>query len=260
VVTRARNAAEAVKAGDMTPDAVLQAVLETCEDAIFTADSAGRVTSWSAACERLFGHRAAAVIERDLAVLFPDHLRPEVHAVTARVLAGEYVRQFETELLRPEGLPAPISISMSPVEGGGALVVVRDVTEQRLAQAALAEAERRLDEGEALAHVGSWLWDVRTGAVQWSTEFHRIHGVDPLNFDGTLESHLASIHPEDRDRVRAEMERSVALGRSFLDEYGIMRPDGEARRVRVRGQPAMGSDGSAVGLRGSGQDITDGSL
>jgi PAS domain S-box-containing protein len=236
---------------------VLRAVLETCADAIFTADGVGRIQSWSAASERLFGQRAAGVIDQDLLALFPPHLHPEVRAVVARVLAGEYVRQFETELLRPEGLPAPISLSMSPVVGGGAVVVVRDVTEQRLAQAALAEAERRLEEGEALAHVGSWLWDVRTGAVQWSTEFHRIHGVAPLDFDGTFESHLAVVHPEDRDRVRDEMERSVATGRSLVQEYRIVRPDGEWRLVRIRAQPALGSDGTVVGLRGSGQEITD---
>jgi PAS domain S-box-containing protein len=252
VVTRARNAA----AGDLPLEAVLKAVLETCEDAIFTADSVGRIKTWSAASERLFGQQAAAVIDRDLLVLFPEHLHPEVRAVTARLLAGECVRQFETELVRPEGLPAPISISMSPVAGGGAVVVVRDVTEQRLAQAALAEAEGRFEEGEALAHVGSWLWDVRTGAVQWSTEFHRIHGMDPLEFDGTLESHLAVVHPEDRDRVRTEMERSAESGRSLLQEYRIVRPDGERRLVRVRAQPALGSNGTTVGLRGSGQDVT----
>jgi PAS domain S-box-containing protein len=137
------------------------------------------------------------------------------------------------------------------------VVVVRDVTEQHLAQAALAEAERRLEEGEALAHVGTWLWDVRTSAVQWSTEFHRIHALDPLQFDGTLESHLAVVHPEDRARVRQEMEQSVASGHSFQAEYRIVRPDGEQRLIRARAQPAMGSDGTAVGLRGSGQDVTD---
>jgi PAS domain S-box-containing protein len=136
-------------------------------------------------------------------------------------------------------------------------VVARDVTEQRLGQAALAEVEGRLEEGEALAHTGSWLWDVRTGAVQWSIGFYRIHGVDPLEFDGTLESHVATIHPEDRDRVRGEMEQAVTSGRPFEDEYRIVRPDGAVRIVRVRAQPAMGSARTAVGLRGTGQDVSD---
>jgi PAS domain S-box-containing protein len=244
-------------AGDPAPDAVLRAVLETSADAIFATDGRGRIRTWSAACERLFGHRAGSVIDQDLAAFFPEHLRAEVTAVTARALAGEYVRQFESELLRPEGLPAPISLSMSPVAGDGLVVVVRDTTEQRLAQAALAEAERRLEESEAVAHVGSWLWDVRTGAVQWSTEFHRFHGLDPLNFDGTFESHLAMVHPEDRDRVRVRMEGAVASGRPFEDEYRIVRPDGEQRLMRVRAQPALGSDETVVGLRGRGHDITD---
>jgi PAS domain S-box-containing protein len=242
---------------DLAPAAVLRALLDTCEDAIFTTDIGGRIQSWSETSERLFGRRTARVVGQDLSVLFPEHLRPGVRAVTTRVLAGEQVRQFESEVLRPEGLPAPIALSMSPVEGGGAVVVVRDITEQRLAQAALAEAESRLEEGEALAHVGTWLWDVRTGAVQWSTEFHRIHGLDPLQFDGTFDSHLALIHPDDRGRVRAEMERSVAGGRSLQEEYRIVRPDSEQRRLRVRAQPALGSDGSTVGLRGSGQEVTE---
>jgi PAS domain-containing protein len=82
------------------------------------------------------------------------------------------------------------------------VIVARDIPEQRLAQASLAEIETRVRESEALASVGSWLWDRRTGAVQWSDEFHSIHGVEPLDFDGTIEAHLRTIHPDDRDRVR----------------------------------------------------------
>ena len=118
-------------------------------------------------------------------------------------------------------------------------------------------SRRRLEEGEALAHVGSWLWDVRTGAVQWSTEFHRIHGVDPLDFDGTFESHWRWSTLMTDSAFRSEMERSVASGRPFDDEYRIVRPDDEVRVVRVRAQPTMGSARTAVGLRGIGQDVTD---
>ena len=77
----------------------------------------------------------------------------------------------------------------------GIVGVARDITEQRLAQAALAETEARLREAEALAHVGRWLWDVGSGAVQWSEELHRIHGIDPRDFDGTLEAHLVPCIP-----------------------------------------------------------------
>jgi PAS domain S-box-containing protein len=138
----------------------------------------------------------------------------------------------------------------------GAVVLARDITEQHLAQATLAEIDARMEEGEALAHIGSWLWDLRTGTVQWSAEFHRIHGVDPLDFDGTIESHVGLIHPEDRDAAHAAMVASVESGRQFNGEYRVVRPDGEIHVIQVRAQPTFGSTGKALGLRGIGQDVT----
>lgn len=248
--------------GEITPEALLRAIVETSDDAIFTTDAVGKITRWSGTAERLFGCPAPGVLGEPIVTLFAPHLRREVAAVMARVATGERVTHFDTEVLRPDGMPVPISLSVCPVAETdpfplGAVVVARDVTEQRLAQATLAEVEVRLEEGEAMAHVGSWLWDVRTGTVQWSTEFHRIHGLDPLDFDGTFESHLGRVHPADRDRMRVEMERSVASGRPFHNEYRIVRPDGQVRVLRVRAQPTVGSAGTAVGLRGIGQDVTE---
>jgi PAS domain S-box-containing protein len=250
-----------VNGRDLAAEALLRAVVETSDDAIFTCDAGATVTTWSATAERLFGRPAAEVLEGRLEDLFPVHLRRELQVVIATVLAGDRIRHFETEVLRPDGMPVPVSMSLCPLfDAGdlpvGSVVIARDVTEQHLAQASLAEVEARLEEGEALAHVGSWLWDLRTGVVQWSAEFHRIHAVDPLEFDGTFESHLMVIHADDRERVRAAMEQSVTSGRPFEAAYRVECRDGSARLVRVRAQPTMGSAGTAVGLRGIGQDVT----
>ena len=246
------------------PDAVLRAVLEISDDAIVLCDAAGRITSWGTTAERLSGCREADALGGHLEDLFPPHLREEVRAVVTRALVGERIQHFETEMVRADGMPIALWLSLCPVfDADGAprdvVVIARDVTEQHLAQGTLAEMEARLQEGEALAHVGSWLWDLRTGAVQWSREFHRIHGVDPLDFDGTFESHLAVIHADDRGSARTAMEGSIASGRPFSHEYRIIRPDQQVRILRVRAQPSLGSAGTSVGLRGIGQDVTEGS-
>ncbi|MGH9046942.1 MAG: PAS domain-containing protein, partial [Acidimicrobiales bacterium] len=194
--------------------------------------------------------------------LFPSHLRDEIRSLGERVMAGERIQHFETEIVRSDGLPMPIWLSLSPIPGttetmAGALVVARDITEQRLAQATLAELVGRMDEGESLAHVGSWLWDRRTGAVQWSTEFHRIHGVEPERFAGTLDAHLDLIFPADRELVREAMEESVVSRTAFELRYRASGPRGEERTVLVRAQPSIGSAGVAVGLRGVGQLVSD---
>jgi PAS domain S-box-containing protein len=221
--------------------AVLNAVIEISDDAIVICGAQGEVRYWPRAAARLFGRAEAEMLGRPLENLWPDHLRAGASAVMARVLGGERITHFETEIQRPDGMPLVFSLSLCQV-GAGAVVVARDVTEQRLAQARMAEVEERLEEGEALAHVGSWLWDVRTGAVQWSSEFHRIHGVDPMDFDGTFGSHLAAIQHDDRDRVRAAMKLSAESGRALDTEYRIQRPDGSVRSIRARAQATMGSD------------------
>ncbi len=248
--------------GDKASDAVLGVVLQSSDDAILTLDAAGDVTLWSGTAERLFGQSAGLALGAPFAGLFPVHLRMEVRSLIERALSGERITHFESEFVRSDDLPVQVWLTVSPVphtsrEQARLVVIVRDITEQNLAQAALAEVDKRLQEGEALSHVGSWLWDLRTGAVQWSAEFHRIHGVDPFDFDGTFQSHLKMIHPEDRDEVRSMMERSVASSLPFEHEYTIVRPDGDPRLLHVRAQPSIGSTGAAFGLRGIGQDVTD---
>jgi PAS domain S-box-containing protein len=154
-----------------------------------------------------------------------------------------------------------VSLSLCAVHHGessvGTVVVLQDITEQRHAQGMLAEAEARLREGEALAHIGRWQFDVATGVVQWSDEFHALHGVDPLDFEGTLDAQLAYVHADDRDRVRATIEHAVKSGRAVDQEYRIVRPDEEVRRLHTRAEPTIDSAGTVVGLRGIGQDVTD---
>jgi PAS domain S-box-containing protein len=275
----------------MTPvtpaDPVLLSVVQLSDDAIFTLDGTSAVISWSDAAHRLFGRSARDALGESLPALFPEHLRADVRAALGRVATGEVLRHFESEVVRSDGLPTRVWLSMVAcaertegargvdgpsggdrscgedegvgVDGWASIVViVRDVTEQHLTQAALAEVESRLQEGEELSHVGSWLWDLRTGTVQWSIEFHRIHGIDPFDFDGTFAFHLGMIHPDDLARVHAAMTGAVTGAEPLECRYRIVRPDGEIRLLHVRAQPAIGSAGTPVGLRGIGQDVTDG--
>ncbi|MGH9081724.1 MAG: PAS domain-containing protein [Acidimicrobiales bacterium] len=246
--------------GDITANALFRAVAETSDDAVFVCDAVGSITTWCKAAERLFGCAASVALGEPLDHLFAEHLRKEVRAVLAMAIAGDQIKRFESEVLLPDGMPMPVSLSLGPVVDDSrghvaSVVIVRDVTEQQLAQASLAEVEARLEQGEALAHVGSWLWDLRTGTVQWSAELYRMHGVDPRGFDGTLESHLQLIHSEDRERVRAAMSASVSSGDPFEAEYRVIRPDHQVQVVRLQAEPTIGSAGTPVGLRGIGQAV-----
>lgn len=246
----------------VTPEALLATVIDLTDDAVLTCDPGAAVAFFSSGAERLCGRSSLDMTGAPVTVLFAPHLHDEVAAVLARVAAGERIRHFETEIVRSDGLPVPVSLSLAPLVtdiGGsaGSVLVARDVTEQHLAQATLAEIDARLEEAEALSHIGSWLWDLRTGAVQWSSEFHRAHGIDPLDFAGTFADYIDLIHEDDRDAVRLAMTESVEQSRALDIEYRVRHPDQKEHLIRLHADPTQGSDGKSVGLRGIGHDITD---
>jgi PAS domain S-box-containing protein len=241
----------------------LAAVLESTPDAIFTLDTQGVIQAWNHGAERLYGYEAHQAIGLPGSSLFPAGHHEEAGMAIECVLAGEPVQLFETEARRDDAVLVPVSLNLWPVrdragEVVGISVIARNLTEERLAQAALAESEVRLKESESLVHVGGWVWDVGTGAVQWSEELHRIHGLDPARFAGTIEAHLDLVHSADRQRVRAAMTAAVSLHRPLETEYRIVRPDGSVRHLYTRAEVALAPSDAVVvaGLRGICQDVT----
>ncbi|MBV8982570.1 MAG: PAS domain S-box protein [Acidimicrobiia bacterium] len=214
------------------------------------------MTRWNRGARRLYGYDEAAAAGTPVAVLFAEHRRSEGQALVARVLGGEHVERAEVDARRKDRLVVPVWMTMAPLPSGGAVAVVRDVSEQKLAAETLAESEERLRESEVLAHTGAWLWD-GSGVVQWSDGMYRIHGVDPRQFDGSLDAHFASVAPDDRRGAEARLLDAYRAGRSFETEYRIRRPNGVDVWVYVRGQPILDAFGRPQGMTGIYQDVSE---
>jgi PAS domain S-box-containing protein len=238
-----------------TAEALLAAFFDATNQAMFTCAADGTIVSSNRGAGRIFGRAADDLIGETLLSLFPQHLRSDVEQLREAASGGERVERAVVEIEREDGMTLPIALSIAAVAGSDGhisryAVVADELTETRLAQAALAEVEARFAEWEALAHVGRWLWDLGTDSVQWSDELHRMHGVAPSDFEGDLEAHLACLHPDDRARIRTRMERAAESGHSFDDAYRVVLPNGETPRFDVRAEVALNSSGAVVGLRG----------
>jgi PAS domain S-box-containing protein len=131
-----------------------------------------------------------------------------------------------------------------------------DITGRQRHEQELREARQRLAEAQAIAHIGSWEWDVAADEVRWSDELHRLFGVDP---DARLsyESFLDLTHPDDRARVEAVIRAAVAGRRSYEFETRVIRPDGQEREFFCAGQVLTGEDGQPSRLVGVAQDVTE---
>jgi PAS domain S-box-containing protein len=116
---------------------------------------------------------------------------------------------------------------------------------------------RQLDAAQAIAHVGSWEWDVESGVVTWSDELYRIYGLVPGQRPITLEAFLAALHPDDRERVRGEVGAAMQRGGRFAWVERVVRPNGEVRVLDTIGEVVMNEAGSPLTLIGTCRDITE---
>jgi PAS domain S-box-containing protein len=116
---------------------------------------------------------------------------------------------------------------------------------------------RVMAEAEQIGGFGVWEWDIAAGTVTWSDALHRIYGLEPGAFPGTVEGFVAHLHPEDRERVWANISRAIEAVESFAFEERIVRADGEVRVLLSQGHVLADADGRAATLIGVCHDVTE---
>ncbi|HWQ34158.1 MAG TPA: PAS domain S-box protein [Blastocatellia bacterium] len=180
-----------------------------------------------------------------------------------RVLAGE-IQTFSMEqrYIRSDGslVWANLTVSLVRDEAGqpGYFVsVVQDITWRKLAEENLKRNQEMLANAEALAHAGSFEWDLVSNRVTWSDEMYRIYGQSPAQFVPTFEAFLNCVHPDDQQVIHQAIQDALSGRRSFEMEERIIRPDGATRVLATRGVAHFNQHNSPVRLIGICQDITE---
>ncbi len=145
----------------------------------------------------------------------------------------------------------------------GLFGVLQDVTDAYEADVALRKASQRLGDSirlltmaESVAKLGHWRIDHVDNSLFWSDEIYRIYGF-PRDTVPTVEQALAVYHPDDVDAVRRTLAHARAAGESYTSQARIIRPDGAIVHILTRGEIDHDADGTATGLFGIVQDITD---
>jgi PAS domain S-box-containing protein len=173
----------------------------------------------------------------------------DVNAAAYRVVLGDgqvRVLYAQAQLIpdRDGGLPRLIGTS-------------RDVTEHHMAEAALRERERTLDEVEELAGLGTWEWHLPSDTITWSREQRRIHGLPDDAGTQTFAEFLQRVHPDDRTRVVTEVDGLLSTKTPFSFPYRVVRPDGSVREMNALGKLLPDPTGDGERMVGISQDVTE---
>ncbi len=230
----------------------LAAIVESAEDAILAKSLDGRILSWNAGAERMYGYRPDEIVGDYVYRLAPRDRRAEIDSILARLRRGERIEPFETVRVRRDGERFPVSLTISPVRDAdgavvGASTIARDITEQRrLAESAslqksllVAQAEASLDgilvvdpDGEVIfrnaRYVGMWSGSVAGGAFgTHAAELERARGqvLDP-------DAYAQSVTGLDADPVTTSRDQVWLRDGRVFDRFSA---------------PVLGADGRHYG-------------
>jgi len=238
----------------------LAAIVEYSDDAILSTSLDGKVLSWNAGAEMMYGYMAEEIIGEDVSKLAGPDKEKESAAIINRMKDGEGFDHFETTGMTKTGRQIDVSLAMSALrdERGkviGASSIARDISERKQAEEVLRQSETRFRDMADNAPVMIWI----SGTDKLSTYVNKQF----LDFTGrTLAQELANgwtegIHPDDYIRCLDTYTTHFDTRNRFEIEYRLRRADGEYRWIFANGTPRFSSQGEFLGYIGSCIDITE---
>ena len=177
-------------------NANLASVLESANDAILTADEAGRVISWNLAATTLYGRSAEQARGLELAAFVAEPDRALLENALGQVgLAGSAGATLALRGLRADGTSFPQELSLSAWRSDGGLrytAIVRDNTERSALEEQLRLAQKMEAIGELAGGIAHDFNNLLTVVNSYAS-----FGIDSLN---------------EQDPLRADIEEILAAG------------------------------------------------
>jgi PAS domain S-box-containing protein len=239
----------------VTPAAVLDAVSR----AVVATDATGTVVYWNKGAEQLYGWAPEEILGRDVGDLL---VTPALGTATilGQVAAG---REWCGELLtrHKDGHTLEVLLVCRPVfdELGQVVAVVgesEDLSAERRLQSELRATRDEQRLALAAGRLGILRWDRATDTVTVDETAETLLGLAPGTFGGTFEAWASMLHPDDRDRVVAVLDRAVVNKGCYDLEYRVVWPDGSTHWLQGRGQVTLDDEGTVSGRIGCMADIT----
>jgi len=240
---------------------LLAAIVESSEDAIIGMNLNGTITSWNNGAERLFGSKTEEMVGHSISEIIPPERSDELHKILRQIGRGQHVEHFETIRRRKDNSLVPVSLTVSAVRDAsgkimGASKIARDVTERKRAEEALRQSEADLKLALDGGSLGEWKWEIATDKVSWSPLCKALYGLPP-DADMNYERFLAAVHPDDRERVAAALQRAVETRTDYEQEKRIVWPDGSVHWNAARGRVYCDAGGQPLRMAGVTMDVTE---
>ncbi|HSQ67581.1 MAG TPA: PAS domain S-box protein [Polyangiaceae bacterium] len=256
-----RGVPEAKPSASAVPVDLGARVLEAAPVVILLLDAYGAIRYANPYFEQLAGYRLDELRGKEWFDTFsPRRDHDRIRAAFRASMAGARVRGNINPLVTRTGAERQIEWTDELLRDGednviGLLAIGHDVTDRLAVDDALRASEQRLVEAQRLAKLGAWRADLTTGAMWWSEEQYRLHGVEVgTPVDQSLWVKL--IHADDRAAFQHAYATALEAGECEC-EYRVVRPDGEVRVFYGRTRTSYDVRGQPISMAGTNLDITE---
>lgn len=237
-------------------------IVEQASDAIVVTDRDGTVLAWNPGAEEVYGYSAEEALGSSVLRVVPEESRDRARERIAAAWDGKDVPPSEGLRVREDGERIYVSLAVFAVHGddgdvAGVCGIVRDISQRKRIEEELRVRDAQLRSAQALAGMGSWVWEVGSDRVTWSDEMYRLAGREPGSDPLELGDVVETVHPDDRALFRDTVRQLMDDHEPFEIEYRIVHPDGVVRTLLIRGEVHTDEQGEAVRVSGTAQDVTD---
>jgi diguanylate cyclase (GGDEF)-like protein/PAS domain S-box-containing protein len=148
-----------------------------------------------------------------------------------------------------------------PIDFPVVLARIQNQLSRKHAEEALRESEERYALAAQGANDGLWDWDLTTEQMYFSPRWKIMLGWKENEISDNPDEWFRRIHPDDVDRVRADMAAHLEEATPhYEDEYRMLHKDGNYLWMLGRGLAVRNSSGKAYRMAGSQTDITRGKV
>lgn len=246
-----------------TPDHILQAIFDHAAVGIAQIDLDGTLRRVNRRYCQMLGYSEAELLTKNVRDINPPDSSPEVLTGCRQLQEGAISsHSVEKRYLRKDGTVFWGRLHRSLVRNHEDVpqyfvAVVEDITEKVQVEQALGAREQQLELAQTAARLGLWDTDLRAGVTVTSGHYAVLRGLPSENRRLTREEWLAIIHPDDRERVQADLRKCLEGTGMWDEEFRVVWPDGTVHWLLAKGQVFRDEEGLPVRMAGATVDITE---
>jgi len=234
---------------------------DTIPAPIYHMDADGRILGCNQAFASSLGLDRDSIIGKTFFEVAPEDVAQKYCETDAALLRASGVQASEASVIYADGTEHEVIFSKSsfPDAAGspGIVGVIFDVTDLKRARQDLKSSESRFQLMAESVQDVSWMATPDLDKIFYlNPTFEQVWGCSRQQIYDNPKSFVDSIHPDDRERILAQLGKLKTEGEVFDAEYRIVHPDGSVHWIRNRASAVPGNQAGLCLVTGVARDVT----